>query len=92
MLKEPTTVQLVEVTNEGLIKLIGKTVLLFCCNYNYTGKLIGVNTDSVLLSEPAIVFETGPFSATSWKDAQRLPSPEWYVMRSLIESAGAVVR
>lgn len=77
-----------EVENEGLIKLMGERVILFCANYFYTGKLIGVNQDCILLEDPAIVYETGPFTDKSYKDEQKMNCPEWYVMTSAIESFG----
>ena len=40
-----------EVNGEGLEKLIGERVTLFCCRYIYTGKLIGVNDTCVLLDD-----------------------------------------
>ena len=84
-------VNVTEVEGEGLVKLLGENVLLFCVNYNYFGKLIGVNSDCVLLENASIVFETGPFTkAPNWQDAQRLPNKEHYVMKALIESFGAV--
>ena len=79
--------KLVEETGEGLEKLIGERITLFCINYIYTGKLIGVNTDCVLLADPAIVYETGGFTEKSWKDAQDLPN-DWYVSIQSIESFG----
>ena len=76
-----------EVENEGLLKLIGERITLFCANYIYTGKLIGVNETCVLLENAAIVYETGPLSDKSWKDAQPLPQ-NWYVQTAFIESFG----
>ena len=81
--------KIVEETGEGMEKLLGERVTLFCLNYIYAGKLIGVNTNCVLLAEPSIVYETGPFDTKTWKDAQRLPN-ELYVMLSAIESFGLV--
>jgi hypothetical protein len=78
-----------DVTGEGLIKLLGERVTLFCLNYIYTGTLTGVNDTCVLLSEPSIVYETGPFTDPTWKDAQALPN-ELYVMLGAIESFGKV--
>jgi hypothetical protein len=78
-----------EVENEGLSKLLGEKVTLFCLNYIYTGKLVGVNDTCVLLKEPSIVYETGAFTETQWKDAQKLPH-ELYVMLGAIESFGIV--
>lgn len=74
-------------TGSGLRKLVGKRVTLFCVNYIYTGKLIEVNESHVILTDPAIVFETGPLGTKKWKDAQNLPK-DWYVQRNSIESFG----
>jgi len=48
-----------EVMGEGLEKLLGERVTLFCLNYIYTGTLVGVNATLVLLHDAAIVYETG---------------------------------
>lgn len=82
-------VEVTEVEGEGLMALMGQRVTLFCLNYIYTGKLVGVNATCVLLSDVYIVYETGPFSDAKWKDAQRLPN-DHYVMVSAIESFGVV--
>lgn len=76
-----------EVSGEGLDKLMGETVTLFCLNYIYTGKLMGVNASCVLLREAKIVYETGELMSKTWQDAQALPN-EWYVQISCIESFG----
>ena len=76
-----------EVSGEGLEKLLGERVTIFCANYIYTGKLIGVNDDCVLLSGAGIVYETGAFTDKRWKDCQPLPN-DWYVARQSIESFG----
>ncbi|MDA0690591.1 MAG: hypothetical protein O3A78_01485 [Nitrospinae bacterium] len=73
----------------GLRTLVGKRVTLFCVNYIYTGKLTGVNNSYVILTDPAIVFETGPLGTKKWKDAQNLPK-DWYVQISSIESFGVL--
>ena len=77
--------KLVEESGEGLVKLLGERVTLFCLNYIYTGTLAGVNDTCVLLNDPAIVYETGAFADAQWKDAQKLPS-SLYVMLSAVES------
>ncbi len=76
-----------DVSGEGLEKLLGERVTLFCMNYIYTGKLSGVNEKCVLLTEAAIVYETGELSSAKWTDAQSLPN-DWYVSISAIESFG----
>ena len=79
---------LVDDKEEGLLKLVGKRVTLFCANYIYTGRLSGINETCVLLTDAAIVYETGAFNEKGWKDAQKLPGGEWYVQLSAIESFG----
>ena len=74
-----------EVQGEGLVKLLGERVTLFCLNYIYTGRLVGVNEMCVLLTDAAIVYETGAFTDKKWKDAQPLPN-ELYVQVGAIES------
>lgn len=78
-----------EVQGEGLENLMGERITLFCINYIYTGKLVGVNETFILLEDPAIVYETGDFSSKDWKDAQSLPN-EWYVATQSIESFGVL--
>jgi len=78
-----------EVEGEGLTALIGQRITLFCMNYIYTGKLVGVNTTCVLLHDVSVVYETGPFGEKAWKDAQPLPSA-WYVQTAAIEGFGVV--
>ena len=81
--------KLIDVSDEGLTALLGERVTFFCMNYIYTGVLSGVNETCVLLDEPSIVYETGPFDSSGWKDAQRLPS-SLYVQISAIEAFGKV--
>lgn len=76
-----------EVSGEGLEKLMGERVTIFCANYIYTGVLSGVNDSCILLTSAAVVYETGPFGEKKWKDAQELPS-DWYVQIGAIESFG----
>lgn len=78
-----------ETEGEGLEKFLGEKILLMCGCYFYTGILKGVNETCVLLSEAAIVYETGPWTDAKYKDAQALPGKEWYVMTASIESFGA---
>ncbi len=82
-------VQVSEVEGEGFIALLGKTITLFCMNYIYTGVLVGVNETCVLLEQPKIVYETGPFNTKDWKDAQALPNT-LYVQMAAVEAFGEV--
>jgi hypothetical protein len=82
--------KLIEVQEQsGFDSLMGERITLFCLNYIYTGKLVGVNEKYVLLEDPAIVYETGAFTEKDWKDAQALPN-EMYVMLACVESFGKV--
>jgi hypothetical protein len=78
-----------EVSGEGLEGLLGECITLFCLNYIYTGKLIGVNDTCILLETPSIVYETGAFDTIDWQDAQRLPN-QLYIQVAAIESFGIV--
>lgn len=80
--------KLIEVENGGLLSLLDENVLIFCVNYIYTGKLIGVNDDCIQLSGVQIVYETGDFQSAEFKDAQALPTSEWFVQMTAIESFG----
>lgn len=78
-----------EVENEGLSKLLGERVTLFCQSYFYNGILEGVNETCVLLTDPKVIYETGAWSDSSWKDAQSMNVKELYVQISAIESFAA---
>ena len=78
-----------EVENEGLTALLGKTITLFCVNYIYAGKLIGVNKTCIKLENAHLVYETGNFSEAKFKDAQKL-NKEFYVQIDAIESFGVL--
>lgn len=73
-----------EVEGEGLVSLLGEQVILFCMNYFYAGKLVGVNEDCVLLEDGGIVYETGALSDAKWKDFQKIGNV--YVRISCIEA------
>ena len=72
-----------------MVEMIGQRLTFFCANYIYTGILSGVNESCVLLTDAAIVYETGSFSEKEWNDAQKLPC-EWYVQIQAIESFGVL--
>ena len=72
---------------EGLLAFLGERITLYCLNYIYTGTLIGVNDSYIKLSgkDAAIVYETGPLTDKTFKDAQ-ICGKDRYVMLSAIES------
>jgi len=79
--------KIVEVSDEGFEGLLGETITLFCMNYFYTGKLIGVNATCVKLEDAKIVYETGEWSSKDWADVQSLPG-DIYVQISSVEAFG----
>ena len=81
-------VTVTEVAGEGLEALLNQKVVLFCLNYIYTGKLVGVNDNFVKLEDPAIVYETGSFKTAGYTDAQPLHTSVFYVQTAAIESFG----
>ena len=78
-----TLVEIKETPNEGLISLMGQRVTLFCLNYIYEGKLVGVNDDCCKLEDASIVYETGPLCGTCRKDAQLLPNPAYPMLQCI---------
>ena len=74
--------------NEGLEMLLGEKVIIFTSGYFYTGTLEGVNKTCIKLKDPSIVYETGKFSESKWKDEQSLCADHWYVSTHSIESFG----
>lgn len=83
----PSTVEVIEVENEGFMSLLGKQVEIRCNVYIYAGILRGVNSSCVKLDNAAIVYETGPFTDKKYKDAQKLGDGQ-YISLGLIESFG----
>ena len=92
MKKLAPPVQVIEVPGEGLIGLLGKTVMIETPNFNYTGILSGVNKDDILLDEPSTVFDTGAYTAKTWADSQRLPTKQLGIRLSNVISYYEVVR
>ena len=77
-----------ENTNVVFTSLLNKTVTLFWMNYFYNGVLVEVNDSCITLKSPKIIYETGAFSDTSWKDVQSMAIPKLHVQISAIESFG----
>ena len=75
----------VDSSDAGLESLLGEKVLLMCMNYFYHGTLAGVNEKDVLLSDAHIVYETGSWNESGFKDAQRV-CDALYVRIDAIES------
>lgn len=75
------------VEEEGFDSLLGENIIILGVNYIYTGRLIGVNGECILLENPSIVYLTGSWNNTKFEDAQKLPFPI-YIQKSAIEGFG----
>ena len=82
-------IEVQEVENEGLESLLGEYVTIWCECYIYAGKLIGVNTNDILLDDAKIVYETGELNKAGFRNAEQLPS-QWYIRTAKIESYGVM--
>lgn len=78
-------VKVEEVEREGFFALMDETITVFCMNYIYAGKLVGVNTKFIKLENAHIVYETGSFSDKKFKDAQKV-SDNLYIQLNSVES------
>lgn len=78
----------VETESDGLEKMLGEMVQIWCVNYIYAGRLIGVNTDSVCLAESVVVYETGKMTDKGWKFAESTGLDELFIKTAAIESYG----
>ena len=67
-------VTVTEVEGEGLESLLGEPDCLLCMNDKF-----------VLLEDAALCYETGEWTAKTWKDAQKIGQP-LYVMTDKIEA------
>jgi hypothetical protein len=79
-------VNIVETTKDGLEKLLGEYVQLWCLNYIYAGKLVGVNEHDVVLAEAGVVYETGKLTDKTFKFFEPVGAPEHFVRIGMIES------
>jgi len=74
---------------EGLEGLLGGKIAVWCCNYIYSGILIGVSDSEIKLTDASVVYETGPLGEEQFKLSEKLPS-DWHVRKSAIESYGVM--
>jgi hypothetical protein len=77
---------------EIMYTLIGKYVYVMAASYAYAGKLVEVTEEGIKIEDPSIVYDTGPWDAADWADAQKLPTKWVFVGAAQIESAFAVER
>lgn len=70
---------------EGLARLTGEYVWLWCVNYVYAGTILDVSSTDVLLDNPTIVLESGDFKDETFKEFENVPF-NVHVRTSAIES------
>lgn len=79
-------VNVVETEGDGLQSLLGEFVQLWCLNYIYSGKLVGVNEHDVVLAEAVVVYETGKLTDKQFKFAEPVAADELFIRTAAIES------
>ena len=75
-----------ETGSSPLEALLGEYVQVWCLNYIYAGKLVGVNEHDIILTEAGVVYETGGLKATKFTSFEPVASPELYIRTAVIES------
>lgn len=73
-------------TRQELEEYLGKQLFVFCGTYFYTGKLIAINDNFLILKDPHIVYETGEWGNKSWNDCQKLPTSELCIRLNSMEA------
>jgi len=83
--------KLVEIDSlNALETLMGQSITVFCANYFYTGLLTAVDNQAITIDDPKIIYETGDFNDSAWKNAETLPQKQWHIMINAIESFGII--
>jgi hypothetical protein len=76
-----------EVSGEGLESFLGERIQVWCLNYIYEGKLIGVNENDIKLEDAGVVYQTGDLTVEGYEDRQKTVDP-LYIRTAAIESYG----
>lgn len=78
--------QTVDTATVGIPARVGQNVLVITGTYFYFGRLVTANCDFIEIADPYIVYETGEWSATKFKDAQRVSKNTLLISVGHIES------
>jgi hypothetical protein len=76
----------------GFDYLLGKTVCIITSGYIWTGILSGINATFFELTDPHIIYETGPWNDKMWKDVQKLPTDKARVFFEQLEGIFEVLK
>lgn len=79
-------VNVIESSGDGLEKLLGECVQVWCVNYIYAGRLVGVNTNDIVLEEAGVVYQTGKLGGKSFEVFEPCGVDELFIRTSAIES------
>ena len=73
---------------QGFSSLIGEVITVYCCRHIYHGKLIEEGESYIKLEDPSIVYETGSYNETEFKDKQSLCVKTWNISKVSVEGFG----
>ena len=74
---------------DGIEKLLGEYIEIYCLNYIYAGKLIGISDEDLCLAECVLVYETGALNDHGgYANAESFGTEERFIRRAHIESYG----
>lgn len=73
-------------TNQDLESRLNKQVVFMCFNYIYTGVLTAINDKFYRITNPHIIYETGKWTDSKWKDCQSMGEDELDIMVGTFES------
>lgn len=79
---------IIQESEEGLSKLLGEYITVYCESFIYAGTLSGINESCILLTKAAIVYDTGSHKDKGWSVSEDIPGGDWYIQISKIESFG----
>lgn len=79
-------VETTEVEGEGLEAFLNEQIFIICRSYFYTGKLMGVNTDCILLEGAEVVLESGSLSGSTFTTTEKVAGNKIYITKNSIEA------
>jgi len=71
---------------QGIEKLLGENIQVWCLNYIYAGKLSAVGASDIILTNACVVYETGKLGDSCFKTFEKVQAGELYVRLGAIES------
>ena len=75
---------------EDLQKFIGVELMFFLVDFVYTGTVSSVLSNSVVLTNAVIVYDTGSFADAGWARSEPLPVASFMIKYSEIKQYGVL--